>query len=282
VVIVTRGPLRSKALVSLLAVTLCGGLLVVPSVAHDTTSITHNWNRHYKLLAKKIFYTRRQANTRFINTGERASNSNLLDGLDSTAFATSSHTHSGADITAGTVAEARIDALLARDAEVFAIVTGADGTGSGLDADLLDGMNSGAFALAGLTNGIQWRKETADTLPVSATSERVVFTAPEDITITDVFIEPAAALTASDTNYATVVVARRDATGGNVATVASESTQALGSGGTGNWTAFSVVSLGSLSNTSLAEGQKLTVEITKTGLGVSVPILIVQVEYVVN
>ena len=49
----TRRPLRSKALVSLLVVSLCGGLLVVPSAAHDSGSITHNWSRHYKRLAKK-------------------------------------------------------------------------------------------------------------------------------------------------------------------------------------------------------------------------------------
>jgi hypothetical protein len=282
VVTVARGPLRSKALVSLLAVSLCGGLLVAPGVAHDSPSITHNWNRHYKRLAKMIFYTKRQANVRFLNLGERASNSNLLDGLDSTDFASSSHAHSGADITAGTVAEARIDALLARDAEVFAIVTGSDGTGSGLDADLLDGMNASAFEPAGLTDGVRWFKEAADTLPLTATSERVVFTAPENITITDVFIEPSAMLTASDTNHATFVVASRDATGGNKVTVASRSTQTQGSGGTGNWTAFSTVSLGTLSNASLSEGQKLTIEIAKTGLGVSVPILTVQIEYVVG
>jgi hypothetical protein len=37
---------------------------------------------------------------------------------------------------------------------------------------------------------------------------------------------------------------------------------------------------GSLSNASLSEGQKLTVDIAKTGLGVSLPILIVQIEYI--
>ncbi len=395
-----RGPLRGKAFVLLLAVTLIGGWLVAPSVAHDSASITHNWNKHYKLLAKKIFYLKRQANTRFINVGERASDSSLLDGLDSTAFASSSHVHSGADITsgtvvearidallvrdaevfgivtaadgagstldadlldgqssgafagashahsgddissgtvdesvidlliarvadvfdivlaadgsgstldadlldgmssgafassshvhsggditAGTVAEARIDALLARDAEVFGIVTGADGTGSGLDADLLDGMSSSAFEAAGLANGVQWFKEAADSLGSTATTERVVFTAPENITITDVFVEPAAAVTASDTAYATIVVSRRDVTGVGKVTVASRTTQTSGLGGTGSWTAFSTVSLGSLSNTSLTEGQKLTIEVTKTGLGVSLPILIVQIEYIVN
>ncbi|MDQ4108375.1 MAG: hypothetical protein M3138_06155 [Actinomycetota bacterium] len=395
-----RGLLRSKASVSLLAVTLVGGWLVAPGVAHDSASITHNWGKHYKGLAKKLFYTERQSDTRFINVGEQATNSSLLDGLDSTAFAgashvhsgdditsgtvaeariaaplardsevigvvtaadgagstldadlldgqnsaafagashvhngadittgtvdesmidvllarvadvfdivlaadgsgsgldadlldgqgsaafaASSHTHSGADIPTGIVAEARIDALLARDAEVFGIVTSNDGAGSTLDADLLDGMSSGAFEVDGLSNAARWFKESADSLANTATSERVVFTAPENITITDVFVEPAGAVTASDTAYATVVVARRDATGGGKVTVASRTTQTSGSGGTGNWTAFSTVSLGSLTNTSLTEGQKLTIEVTKTGVGITLPILIVQIEYTVN
>ena len=206
----------------------------------------------------------------------------LLDGQSSAAFATSSHTHSGADITAGTVAEARIDALLARDAEVFGIVTSNDGSGSGLDADLLDGLSSGTFELKGLSREVQWFKEAADSVATTATTERVVFTAPENLTITDVFVEPAVALTASDANYATIVIARRDANGGNKVTVASETTQTSGSGGSGNWNAFSTVSLGSLSNTLLSEGMKLTIEVTKPGLGVALPVLIVQIEYTID
>lgn len=72
----------------------------------------------------------------------------LLDGLNSTAFALASHTHAGEDITSGTIADARIASTITRDSEVFTIVLSADGTGSGLDADLLDGLNSSAFALA--------------------------------------------------------------------------------------------------------------------------------------
>lgn len=83
-----------------------------------------------------------------------------------------SHTHSGGDITTGTVNEARIDSEIARDSEVTsAIGTHASdpdahhsrytdveawkaildrsGSGSGLDADLLDGLHASAFATAG-------------------------------------------------------------------------------------------------------------------------------------
>jgi len=83
----------------------------------------------------------------------------------STVESIGSHTHSGTDITSGTVSEPRIDPLIARDSEVsssisahaanasahhtrytdgeaVAAIKAADGSGSGLDGDLLDGQNS--------------------------------------------------------------------------------------------------------------------------------------------
>jgi hypothetical protein len=206
----------------------------------------------------------------------------LLDGQSSGAFASSSHVHSGDDITSGTIDEAIIDVLIARVADVFDIVLAADGTGSGLDADRLDGLSAEAFLTAGQSVSVQWFKETADSLATTATSERAIFTAPEDITITSVTVEPAATLTASDTAYATITILRRDANGSNQVTVVAETTQTAGAGGTGSWTAFSTVSLGTLANTSLAAGQKLTLAISKTGLGVTLPIMTVQIEYTVD
>ena len=70
-----------------------------------------------------------------------------LDGIDSLGFSQTGHTHSAADIATGTLDDARVGSAVARDAEVFGIVLAADGSGSGLDADTLDGINSGAFAL---------------------------------------------------------------------------------------------------------------------------------------
>ncbi len=78
--------------------------------------------------------------------GGKAPDSELLDGRDSTAFANATHPHSGADITSGTVAEARIDGTVTRDGEVMPTVKANDGAGSGVDADTIDGQNSGAFA----------------------------------------------------------------------------------------------------------------------------------------
>jgi len=60
--------------------------------------------------------------------------------------ADSIHPHSGSDITSGTVADARIATSIARDSEIMPTVLASDGSGSGLDADKLDDLDSSAFA----------------------------------------------------------------------------------------------------------------------------------------
>jgi hypothetical protein len=73
-------------------------------------------------------------------------NADFLDGMDSSAFAADSHVHSGNEITSGTVSEARIASQIARDSEVMTIVLNGDGSGSGVDADTLDGWQASEFA----------------------------------------------------------------------------------------------------------------------------------------
>ena len=72
-------------------------------------------------------------------------NADKRDDREASSFADATHQHTGTDITSGTVAEARIDAAIARDGEVVPTVEGNDGSGSGLDADLLDGKDSSEF-----------------------------------------------------------------------------------------------------------------------------------------
>lgn len=124
-----------------------------------------------------------------------------------------------------------------------------------------------------------WHKDTADATAATATAEQVFFEAGDSITITAVNIQPAAALTADATNNASIVVARRDANAANKVTVATLTTTA---GGTGTWVAFDDITGTTLTNTALTDGQKLTVEITKGGTGVAVPIMDLVVEYTVN
>jgi hypothetical protein len=66
------------------------------------------------------------ADSSHADSATSAGDANTLDGKDSTQFANSSHTHSGADITSGTVEADRIE----------------DGQGSNLNADQLDGLDS--------------------------------------------------------------------------------------------------------------------------------------------
>jgi hypothetical protein len=57
----------------------------------------------------------------------------------------------------GTVAEARIDAAVARNSGIMPIVLANDGAGSGLNADLLDGLHASSFASATHTHsGVQY------------------------------------------------------------------------------------------------------------------------------
>jgi hypothetical protein len=66
-------------------------------------------------------------------------NADRLDGQDSAFFRNASN------INAGTVNDANLPARLTRDDEVMPIVIAGDGTGSGVDADQLDGFDSSSF-----------------------------------------------------------------------------------------------------------------------------------------
>jgi hypothetical protein len=68
-----------------------------------------------------------------------------VDGLHASDLATAAHTHDGAHITTGTVADARIATSIARDVELMPTVLANDGPGSTLNADLLDNLSSTAF-----------------------------------------------------------------------------------------------------------------------------------------
>jgi hypothetical protein len=76
-----------------------------------------------------------------------ADNANRLDGQDSTCFRNASN------INAGRRADARTLAALTRESEVMTIVTANGGAGSGLDADLLDGLDSTAFVHLHIISG---------------------------------------------------------------------------------------------------------------------------------
>ncbi len=73
----------------------------------------------------------------------------------------SDHGHAGEDITSGIVAEGVVDGAIARTTEILPEVLANDGAGSGLDADLLDGLSSSSFITVGTDN---WVDTTGDTM----------------------------------------------------------------------------------------------------------------------
>lgn len=82
---------------------------------------------------------------------------------------------------------------------------------------------------------------------------------------------PAGAVTAHDTNYATITISRYTAAGGSKTTIASCTTKTTGGGGTGNWTAFVPVEVTLASDVDLEAGACVTYEIAKAASGVQLP-----------
>lgn len=109
----------------------------------------------------------------------------------------------------------------------------------------------------------------ADNSAAQTTVEAVFGNIDEAATVTRIVYTPAAGLTANDTDYATIIVRKRDAAGANPTVVDQVTTQITG--GTGNWTAWDDVDFGAIASAALVASSKLTFEITKTGAGVVVP-----------
>ena len=114
-----------------------------------------------------------------------------------------------------------------------------------------------------------WDKNAADGGATDATTEHVVYVATGAETFSKFYFVPDAALTADNTNYATLTVSKRDGLGGAAASVASVATKIAG--GSGNWSAFQAVDLGAVTGGGLAAGTLLTIKATKTAGGVALP-----------
>ncbi len=142
--------------------------------------------------------------------------------------------------------------------------------GLGLDSSgVWVSVGLGAFELLNLAalKQAQYLKVAADGAAGTATSETAFNRVSRTGTIVGAWYAPSAALTGDATNNATLTLAKRDGAGGGSSSVAAITTTAVA----GNWTAFVPVSLGTLSNTSVAAGNVLTFAISKGGTGVVVP-----------
>lgn len=84
------------------------------------------------------------------------------------------------------------------------------------------------------------------------------------------YFSPQGALTADDTNYATITISKRTA-GGAATTVATAVTNVAG---TGSWTAFSPVAV--TLTAAVAADDVLTITVAKAGTGVQIPNMVIQ------
>lgn len=125
-----------------------------------------------------------------------------------------------------------------------------------------------------------WQKAAADGAAGTATAESVIPRPMLACRVVGIELVPAAALTADDTDYATITVRKRDGAGGAASVIASVTTKITG--GSGNWTAFVPVSLGTITNADLLAGDILTVEITKAASGVAIPIGYLRVRHAIG
>lgn len=112
----------------------------------------------------------RLAHVAYAMYAEKAGSANSLNGQSATAFAPATHAHSGEQINAGTVAEVHIDNAITRDNEVMTIVRANSGSGSGLNADMLDGYDQSSFYKSATSTQVN------QTTPLAAGGQEYWFT----------------------------------------------------------------------------------------------------------
>lgn len=127
-----------------------------------------------------------------------------------------------------------------------------------------------------------YTKAAADSMASTPTPEFCVGTVNNSVsaaTIQGIYICPNGALTADNTNYATLIFRKRAFDGGATTTLLSINTQS--SSGTGSWQAYTNIASGGLlpDVTSLIGLDMVTMEITKVAAGAVVPSFNVQIVY---
>jgi hypothetical protein len=133
------------------------------------------------------------------------------------------------------------------------------------------------------TRTTDYQKIAADLNAAAATAEAPVAKIPGYAsTVVAAHFTPSAALTCSDTNYATITVSKRSA-GGAATQLFQKQTKCTG--GTGSWTQYAPVSLGSVAGggaDAMGADGVFTWQISKSGSGVVVPAGVLTIEYTVN
>lgn len=129
-----------------------------------------------------------------------------------------------------------------------------------------------ARTLANIANSLRiGRTIAADAAASTTTAETLIGRVPHACTVSAIKLTGGAALTASDTTYATITIYARDTAGANQVTIATIVTKTTGSSGTGNWTAFKPVTWTTIANGSLPADYVLSYAVAKASTGTQLP-----------
>lgn len=121
--------------------------------------------------------------------------------------------------------------------------------------------------------------QPADAAASTTTAENIMIRLPMTGTISSIKLTPTGAATASDTLYATITLNKRDGAGGSSTTMATVTTKTSGSGGTGNWVAFTTIDVGTLTGAYCAAGTVFTITVAKASTGTQLPQFAVSFNY---
>lgn len=116
-----------------------------------------------------------------------------------------------------------------------------------------------------------WHKHAQDAAAATATGETPFYRCYTAQRVLRCDILPTAALTANDTNYASILLKSEDGAGAGAETISTLTTKITG--GSGDWTAKVTVPFTlTAANVDLSAGDILMVQITKAGSGVQLDI----------
>lgn len=145
------------------------------------------------------------------------------------------------------------------DARVQGQVTDVATTNKKVDLQVYEGVDD---------RQLPYKKDSADGAANTATAEHMIGRTPNAATVESVHYCPDAALTAHDTDYATLTLWKRASGGGSQVKVAEQTTKITG--GSGNWTQYAPVNIPVVAG-ALVAGDGLLFQIAKAGAGVVVP-----------
>ncbi len=139
------------------------------------------------------------------------------------------------------------------------------------------GMSAAAVQSTGNTFAI-FQKDTADAAANTLTVNEPFFRAPSTLNVGDMWLTPNAALTSSDTVYATITISLYRAAS-LIGVVGTITTKTTGGGGTGDWVALTQIPFVAGPQLVMQAGDNLVVAIAKASTGTAVPICSMQINF---